>query len=135
MGLRQDQTRAESNPGGGVKPGRGTQGLFSGVIVKHSGLVTKIENLYFCQDLTCLSGRHHSLLSSLTAILAVRQGAKHQLPPRQTLTYATGTVAPPQEYYRNMGSLPELGKLTSSSDADRGYRRARVNFQFFPDDM
>jgi len=41
--------------------------------------------------------------------------------------------------YRSLGSLPELGKLTGArkatgaSDADRGYRRAGVNFQFFPD--
>jgi len=41
------------------KPGRGTQGLFSGVMDEHSGLFTKIVNLYFCQDLTRRSGRHH----------------------------------------------------------------------------
>jgi len=41
--------------------------------------------------------------------------------------------------YRNLGNLPELGKLTEAreatraSDAGRGYRRAGVNFQFFPD--
>jgi len=38
-----------------------------------------------------------------------------------------------------MTVLPELGKLTGArkatgaSDAGRGYRRARLNFHFFPD--
>ena len=42
------------------------------------------------------------------------------------------------QFHRSLGNLPELGKLTGAreatgaSDAGRGYQRAGVYFQFFP---
>jgi len=103
------------------KPGRGTQGLFSGVIDEHSGLVTKIVNLYFCQDLTRRSGRHH-MHTYIWRNGQTWKGIKtHMGHSQQDYGAECAALAHPLESASRRNTTPE--RVTIFTDAQAAIRR------------